>query len=72
MKEWKIQFTRTYRSLNGRQGGKDGIPVKYDMNIIEKNELYNLKNDPRELYNVYNKFPEIAKKRWEELGKSKE
>ena len=37
------------------------------MNIIEQNELYNLKDDPRELYNVYNKFPEIAKK-MEELG----
>ena len=67
MNDWKIHFTRTYRSLNGRPGGKDGIPVKYDMNVIEQNELYNLKNDPRELYNVYNEFPEIAKK-MEELG----
>ena len=67
MNEWKIHFSRSYRSLNGRTGGVDGIPVKYDMNIIEQNELYNLKNDPRELYNVYNEFPEIAKK-MEELG----
>ena len=67
MNEWKIHFSRKYRSLNGRPGGVDGIPVKYDMNIIEQNELYNLKNDPRELYNVYNEFPEIAKK-MEELG----
>jgi len=67
MNDWKIHFSRTYRSLNGRPGGIDGIPVKYDMNIIEQNELYNLKNDPRELYNVYNEFPEIAKK-MEELG----
>ena len=67
MSDWKIHFSRTYRSLNGRPGGVDGIPVKYDMNIIEQNELYNLKNDPRELYNVYYEFPEIAKK-MEELG----
>jgi hypothetical protein len=67
MNDWKIHFSRTYRSLNGRPGGIDGIPVKYDMNIIEHNELYNLKNDPTELYNVYNEFPEIAKK-MEELG----
>ena len=62
MNEWKIQFSRTYRSLNGREGGKNGIPVKYDMNVIEHNELYNLKDDPEEKINVYDKFPEIAKK----------
>ena len=67
MNEWKIQFSRTYRSLNGRDGGKDGVPVKYDMNLIESNELYNLKNDPGERINVYDRFPEIAKK-MEELG----
>ena len=62
MNEWKIQFSRTYRSLNGREGGKNGIPVKYDMNVIENNELYNLKDDPEEKINVYDKFPDIAKK----------
>jgi len=67
MNNWKIQFSRTYRSLNGKDGGKDGIPVKYDMNLIEKNELYNLKDDPQERVNVYDKFPEIAKK-MEELA----
>ena len=61
MNEWKIQFSRTYRSLNGREGGKDGVPVKYDMNLIENNELYNLSSDPEEKINVYDRFPEIAK-----------
>ena len=67
MNNWKIQFSRTYRSLNGKAGGKDGIPVKYEMNLIDKNELYNLKDDPRERINVYDKFPKIAKK-MEKLG----
>ena len=67
MNEWKIQFSRTYRSLNGRDGGKDGVPGKYDMNLIEKNELYNLKDDPQERIDVYDKFPEIAEK-MEELA----
>ena len=67
MNEWKIQFSRTYRSLNGRDGGKDGVPVKYDMNLIESNELYNLSSDPEEKINVYDRFPEIAKK-MEKLG----
>ena len=75
MNEWKIHFTRTYRSLNGKNGGVDGMPVKYDMNLLEKNELYNLKDDPEERNNVYDKFPEIAlemeklgRKAREELG----
>ena len=67
MNNWKIQFSRTYRSLNGKAGGKDGIPVKYEMNLIDKNELYNLKDDPQERIDVYGKFPEIAKK-MEELA----
>ena len=67
MNNWKIQFSRTYRSLNGKAGGKDGIPVKYEMISIDKNELYNLKDDPEEKINVYDRFPEIAKK-MEKLG----
>ena len=67
MNNWKIQFSRTYRSLNGKAGGKDGIPVKYEMNPLDKNELYNLKDDPQERIDVYYKFPEIAEK-MEELA----
>ena len=68
MNDWKIHFSRTYRSLNGKNGGMNGMPVKYEMNLIEKNELYNLKDDPEEKNNVYDKFPEIASK-MEGLGK---
>ena len=32
------------------------------MNLIDKNELYNLKDDPQERINVYDRFPEIVKK----------
>ena len=67
MNDWKIHFARSYRSLNGKDGGSDGIPVKYEMNLLIKNELYNLKDDPEEKYNVYDEFPEIALK-MEELG----
>ena len=56
-----LKVNVSYRSLNGRDGGKDGMPVKYEMNPVETNELYNLINDPEEKLNVYDKFPEIAK-----------
>ena len=60
--DWKLYFPRSYRSLNGRPGGKDGIPAKYDQNIVSENELYNLKIDPKELNNVLNNYPEIVNK----------
>ena len=50
---WKLYFPRTYRSLNGKEGGKNGIPVKYDYNEVKSSELYNLKEDPGESINVY-------------------
>ena len=65
--DWKLYFPRTYRSLNGKQGGKDGMPVKYEYNQVKSNELYNLIVDPRELSNVYSENIEIAK-RLEEIG----
>ena len=68
MDDWKIHFARTYRSLNGKEGGVDGIPVKYDMNLLENNELYNLVEDPKEKNNVYDEFPKVASK-LEELGR---
>ena len=60
--DWKLYFPRSYRSLNGRPGGVDGIPVKYDQNIVSENELYNLKSDPKELNNVLNDYPDIVSK----------
>ena len=43
------------------------MPVKYEMNKVNSNELYNLKNDPSEEYNVYEENIEIAKK-LEQMG----
>jgi len=60
--DWKLYFPRSYRSLNGRPGGVDGIPVKYDQNVVSENELYNLKSDPKELNNVLNDYPDIVSK----------
>ena len=65
--DWKLYFPRSYRSLNGRNGGKDGIPVKYDQNIVYEKELYNLKDDPRELNNIIKDHSNIVIK-LEEMG----
>ena len=57
---WKLYFPHTYRSLNGREGGKDGYPVNYDMNEIDEIELYDLKNDISESQNVADQHPKIV------------
>tara|TARA_B100001996_G_scaffold213786_1_gene164191 strand:+ start:925 stop:2355 length:1431 start_codon:yes stop_codon:yes gene_type:complete len=49
---WKLYLPHTYRSLNGRKGTNNGIPIKYDMNEIKFSELYNLSNDPSEKNNL--------------------
>ena len=58
--DWKLYFPHTYRSLNGREGGKDGYPVNYDMNEIDEIELYDLKNDISESKNVADEHPKIV------------
>ena len=36
--------------------------MKYDQNIVSENELFNLRNDPKELNNIINDHPEIVRK----------
>jgi arylsulfatase len=57
-----MYFPHRYRTLNGKKGRNDGVPIKYDYVNLEKNELYNLRLDPSESNNIIDKFPEIAKK----------
>ena len=66
---WKLYFPRSYRTLNGKPGGKDGMPVKYDYNYVKSNELYNLKEDPSEMKNVYMENIEKAKE-LEKMGEN--
>jgi arylsulfatase A len=49
---WKLQLPHTYRTLNGRPGGKDGVPVRYsDVKLLQP-ELYDLQQDLGERVNV--------------------
>ena len=61
-KDWKLYFPHTYRTLNGRAGGQDGYQVKYEMNRIQKIELYNLKQDVSESNNVADQHPNVVEK----------
>jgi len=57
---WKMYFPHTYRSLNGREGGKNGLPVKYETLEVTDYELYDLSTDVEEKINVVEDHPEVV------------
>ena len=61
-KKWKMYFPHTYRTLNGREGGKNGYPVPYEYNTMEKIELYDLSKDIGETNDIADKHPQIVEK----------
>ena len=60
--KWKMYFPHRYRSLNGRDGGKDGLPVDYEYLTFDKVELYDLENDPGEHKDVSQLYPNVVEK----------
>ncbi len=58
---WKLQLPHTYRTLAGKPGGRDGVPVPYSHRKIETEELYDLVNDLSETTDVSAEHPEIVK-----------
>jgi arylsulfatase A-like enzyme len=57
---WKLQLPHAYRTLNGRPGGRDGIPAKYEIQKLAEAELYDLGSDVGELKNVATAHPDIV------------
>ena len=56
---WKLHRPHGYRSLDGGEGGKDGLPVKYAQRETPL-ALYNLDTDISERRNVADAHPEIV------------
>ncbi len=56
---WKLYLPHRYRSLNGRTGRDDGIPIDYDQNAIGL-ELYDLHNDLSETKDLASARPDIV------------
>lgn len=56
---WKLYFPHKYRSLNGRVGSNDGLPIPYEQNEMGL-ELYDLHNDISETTDVADRNPEIV------------
>jgi arylsulfatase A len=58
---WKLYVPQPYRSLNGRPGGTNGIPAKYE-NLETDLALYNLESDPSETKNLASAERESGKR----------
>jgi len=59
---WKLELPRRYPSLNGRPGGRGGMPAKYETLTISDSELYDLNADPGQSKNVAPQHPDVLKK----------
>ena len=62
---WKLVLPHKYRSYLGVLPGKDGWPGKYTIDSVKNVELYDIRRDPGERYDVISSYPEIV----EELQK---
>lgn len=60
--KWKLYFPHTYRTMDGQEPGKDGLPGEYKMISLEEIELYDVVTDKGETKNVAANHPEVVKK----------
>ncbi|WP_350292023.1 sulfatase [uncultured Croceitalea sp.] len=60
--KWKMYYPHKYRTLNGRKGGTNGLPVEYEYNTMEQIELYDLSKDISETKDVASENPEVIAK----------
>ena len=55
-----MYFPHKYRTLNGRKGGENGLPVEYEYNTMNTIELYDLSKDISETKDVASEHPDIV------------
>ena len=60
--KWKLEMARSYNSLNGRPGGKDGKMVQYESLKIPQPALYDLDSDVGQKRDVSADYPDVMKK----------
>tara|TARA_R110002051_G_scaffold10239_4_gene39008 strand:- start:15460 stop:16896 length:1437 start_codon:yes stop_codon:yes gene_type:complete len=60
--KWKLYFPHTYRTMDGQEPGKDGLPGDYKMVDLRYIELYDLDSDESETTNVATSNPKVVAK----------
>jgi arylsulfatase A-like enzyme len=58
--QWKLVLPHTFRSYEGKMPGNDGWPGDYSSGKTDY-ELYDLRRDPGERYDVKDLYPEVVK-----------
>jgi len=58
--KWKLHLPHGYRSLEGRAGGRGGVPASYTWNKPQPLALYDLDEDPAETTDVQADHPEVV------------
>ena len=58
---WKLYFPHKYRSIEGREGRDDGLPIAYNYQTPMGLELYDLRTDISEKSNVIDQHLDIVK-----------
>ena len=58
----KLYLPHTYRTLAGRTGGRDGVPVKYEQRTITAPELYDVDADVSEAKNIAAENPQVVER----------
>ena len=69
---WKLQLPHTYRTLGGRPGGRDGRPVPYQQQKLDKAELYDLAFDISESTAVAEGHPDVVQRLEAEAEKARQ
>ena len=57
---WKLHFPHGYRTMSGREVGRDGTPGNYDYSVKTGLELYDLEADIGESRDVAAEHPEVV------------
>ena len=57
---WKLVFPHTYRSYEGNMPGENGEPGQTSSKSVTETELYDLRRDPGERYNVIDMYPDVV------------
>jgi arylsulfatase A len=58
-RQWKLVLPHKYRSLDGKPGGRDGVPAAYK-ELMTEQSLYDLKNDVSERSDVSADHPDVV------------
>ena len=60
--DYKLIFPHRYRDYGAYPPGKDGQPGKLDNPMLEKPELFDLRRDAGERYNLYDECPDVVRR----------